>query len=356
MVQNGTHGPRGPFRAPRARAPAPLGAARCLALVAIVSLLSAASARAQDVCEAAARMASEAHGVPLDVMRAITRVETGRGRGEARRGWPWSANADGRSHHFGSLEEALAFAASPEAHRASNVDLGCFQISRRWHGENFANDREMLDPARNALYAARLLAGHHARLGDWTRAAGAYHSRTEIHASRYRKLFAAELAALGPAPDLGPGLAPDLGPVLVASDPGLTPGPAPSGGSLLIDRLPMPSAPIPVRAPARGGGGGVFTRVAGLAPSAAPEPDAEVQLASFEPDAPLDLDAPLDAVEPLVEPRAAREATPLHASARPLVDGAGGGAPGSLVPASSGAGPLTGGGNGPLLNARGWGG
>ena len=49
-------------------------------------------------------------------------------------------------------------------------------------------------------------------------------------------------------------------------------------------------------------------------------------------------------MEPLVEPRAAREPTPLYASASPLLAGAGGGAPGSLVPASSGAGPLLGGG------------
>ena len=360
MFQDGAHGPRGPRRALRSCARALRCAARCLALLAPFGWLAPAQAQAQvqsgadEVCEAAASMAAEAEGVPLEMMRALTRVETGVGRGEARRGWPWSANADGRTYRFDSLEEALAFARGPVAHAASNVDLGCFQISRRWHGEAFADDHEMLDPARNALYAARLLSDHYARLGDWTLAAGAYHSRTEAHAGPYRQMVSAELAALGPVAEVGP-IAPDLGPRLAAG-----------AGSSLVASLPMPSQPIPVRQPARGAGGGVFTRVSGYGsapiPEAGPEAEARVELASFEPDAPIGLDPPLDPAQPSAEPRRAGRAAPLLAAARPLIaspaDGAGaaGGAPGSLVPSSGGGGSLLAGGGVPLLGPRGWGG
>ena len=352
MLQDGARGHRRPPARRRLRA---------LALAGLLAAASAvAPARADDVCEAAAAMAADAHGVPLDVMRAVLRVETGEGRGEARRGWPWSANADGRSYRFADLGAALAFAAGPVARAAGNVDLGCFQISRRWHGDAFEGAREMLDPARNALYAARLLAGHHARTGDWTAAAGAYHSRTEAHAGPYRARVRAELAALGPAPEVVPA------------------APVPEAGTRLASALPTPFAPIPIRAPARSRGG-VFTRAAGLAP------EAEVHAASFAPEPPLAPEEPLAAEPPLesadpLTPRAPLVAQPLRGAARPLLGArgagasllaartpgagpgphaafglggagapaAGGAAPGSLMPASAGATPLFG--------AGGWGG
>ena len=295
------------------------------ALAAAAALLGAAPAQA-DLCEAAALRAADAYGVPSAVMRAVLRVETGAGRGAARRGWPWSANADGRGFRFESLEEAMAFATGPVARAAGNVDLGCFQISRRWHGEAFSGPREMLDPERNALYAARLLRGHHDRLGDWTRAVGAYHSFTEVHAARYRGRFQEELAALDGAP--------------VAED---------------LPRLAA-AAPEPV---ARRRAGPILTRLAGLGPAEiAPAKLATAEILPAEiaatgaarplaPEAPLASHPPLERVEPL-EPRPVLVAAPLEGRARPLLaGGAGGAAAGSLVPASAGARPLFG---------RGWGG
>ena len=47
----------------------------------------------------------------------------------------------------------------------------------------------MIDPWKNATYAARFLAELHQELGDWTRAAGAYHSRTDRYAKRYVRRF-----------------------------------------------------------------------------------------------------------------------------------------------------------------------
>jgi soluble lytic murein transglycosylase-like protein len=47
----------------------------------------------------------------------------------------------------------------------------------------------MFDPDANAAYAARFLSELHAELGDWSRAAGAYHSRTPSFAWKYRARF-----------------------------------------------------------------------------------------------------------------------------------------------------------------------
>lgn len=259
------------------------GVIRRLALAAGLLLAGPAAA---DVCEAAAMRAADAHGVPMRVMRAVLHVETGEGRGEARRGWPWSANADGRSLRFDTLGEAMAFATGPDAAAAGNVDLGCFQISERWHGEAFSGPREMLDPGRNALYAARLLRGHFERLGDWTLAAGAYHSMTEEVASAYRARFRRELGALPEAP------------VRVAA-------------------RTSPARPLA----SQGRAAPLFTQVVGLG-SAPPRPEGARAVK------PLPVHPPLERVPPLV----AR-------APRPLVEG-GAATPGSLVATSSAAGPL----------------
>jgi hypothetical protein len=47
----------------------------------------------------------------------------------------------------------------------------------------------MLNPIKNAEYAADFLASLHTELGSWEAAAGAYHSRTPKYADPYREKF-----------------------------------------------------------------------------------------------------------------------------------------------------------------------
>jgi len=147
------------------------------------------------LCLDAARQAAAETGVPLAVLVAITQTETGRGQGAETAPWPWAANGGGQSHWFDSAAEAAAFARERIAAGAPSFDLGCFQLNYRWHGDAFASVEAMLDPLANAVYAARFLARLHAETGDWSRAAGAYHSRTAANATRYRARFDAFYAA-----------------------------------------------------------------------------------------------------------------------------------------------------------------
>ncbi|MCC6000755.1 MAG: hypothetical protein JJU19_07810, partial [Pararhodobacter sp.] len=154
--------------------------------------------------------------------------------------------------------------------------LGCFQINWRWHGQHFDRPEALLDPLVSARYAARFLAGLYAETGDWTLAAGAYHSRTPHLAQRYRDRFARLRAALAddagaPATARQP-VAPHRAPTTAeTSRPRmarpiryalLSPGaPAPEGASLVPQ-----GAPAPHRAghhPATpAGGGGIATPAA----------------------------------------------------------------------------------------------
>jgi hypothetical protein len=141
------------------------------------------------LCEEAAARASARSGVPLSVLRAIALTETGRTREGAFRPWPWTVNMEGAGKWFDSFEEARAYVAQHHARGARSYDVGCFQINYRWHGQHFASLDQMFDPDANAAYAARFLSELHAEFGDWSRAAGAYHSRTPYFAGKYRTRF-----------------------------------------------------------------------------------------------------------------------------------------------------------------------
>lgn len=153
------------------------------------------------LCDAAARHASRATGVPVSVLQAISLTETGRRRGGTTRPWPWTVNMEGKGHWFPTRDAALAFVDARAAAGARSFDLGCFQLNHRWHGDAFASFTDMFDPEANALYAARFLSTLYDEFGDWTRAAGAYHSRTPELARRYTARFSQYMAALtGAAP------------------------------------------------------------------------------------------------------------------------------------------------------------
>jgi hypothetical protein len=164
---------------------------------ATVSCSAAAFADPSDLCVAAARDAAEQTEVPLDVLLAITLIETGQSRDGEVKPWPWAINAGGDSHWFDTSAEAETHVQDLLERGATNVDLGCFQLNYRWHAQNFASIADMLDPERNATYAARYLMGLQERTGDWGSAAAGYHSSTPEYAERYRLKFDKAYAALG---------------------------------------------------------------------------------------------------------------------------------------------------------------
>lgn len=141
------------------------------------------------VCEWAAITAAQESGVPVDILATLTLTETGRRRGGVVRPWAWSVNAEGAGSWFDDPAEALAFAQDRIDQGRLNLDIGCFQLNYRWHGQHFPSVVEMFDPLENARYAARFVRDLYAETGDWRRAAGAFHSRTPMYAGRYLARF-----------------------------------------------------------------------------------------------------------------------------------------------------------------------
>ena len=154
-----------------------------------------ALARAE-TCDSVARQAALAQDVPVDVMLAVTRLETGRKRNGQFQPWPWTANVAGQGHWFDTAEDLRGFLAQQVRAGRQNFDVGCFQINYRWHGHAFASLQDMVDPHKNALYAARFLRDLYDEKQDWTAAVGAYHSRTPRYAQRYTARFSRIRSAL----------------------------------------------------------------------------------------------------------------------------------------------------------------
>ncbi|MFX0542050.1 transglycosylase SLT domain-containing protein [Roseovarius sp. S4756] len=181
-----------------------LGIPYCSSVISIlISIHSSPSfaVNTSEICDRAAQSASRRTGVPLDVLRAITRSETGRTVAGELQPWPWTVNMEGVGKWFSTRTDALNYVFSNHGKGARSFDVGCFQVNYRWHGQNFNSINHMFDPEENALYAAGFLKRLQDEMGDWSKAAGAYHSRTPAHATGYRARFDEVLASL---PNPGP--------------------------------------------------------------------------------------------------------------------------------------------------------
>ena len=157
------------------------------AVVTLALVVSVTPSAHASICDAAAHRAAQQIGVPLDVMKTITRLETGRGK--AGDPWPWTVNHAGDGSWFQTEDAARSYVFSHVKRGDSNLDIGCFQINYRWHSSEFQSLDDMFDPDLNALYAARFLTELYNEFGTWTEAAGAYHSRTPHFAERYKAKF-----------------------------------------------------------------------------------------------------------------------------------------------------------------------
>jgi Transglycosylase SLT domain len=167
---------------------------------AIVMAAGMAAAKDQDaaLCRNAALGAAERHGIPPAVLLAITLTETGRSVEGQLQPWPWAINHAGDGAWYGTRAEALVAIEDLTAKGLRNFDVGCFQLNHRWHAAGFTSADNMIDPERNADYAARFLLDQYHRVQDWGLAAAAYHSATPVYAARYQARFEAVLASLSP--------------------------------------------------------------------------------------------------------------------------------------------------------------
>ncbi|MGY3439947.1 lytic transglycosylase domain-containing protein [Marinovum sp. KMM 9879] len=125
------------------------------------------------------------HAIPGNLLLAIGLQEAGLMHEGELTVWPWAANANGDGRYFDQPGTAQSWVRVQQSSGTSSIDVGCMQINLRWHPEAFATIEQGFDPAANVDYAARRLAELYAETGDWTEAAGRYHSATETLKTAY---------------------------------------------------------------------------------------------------------------------------------------------------------------------------
>jgi hypothetical protein len=155
-----------------------------------LAFLAASHAHADmaEMCRDQAIIAERSAGIPEGLLLAIGVRESGRFDPQTGRAlpWPWSVNRDGQGKIFATQDEAVAYVAEAQRAGSRSIDVGCFQISLKYHPGAFASLQEAFDPTANAAYAARFLRELYDREGNWETAVADYHSATSWFGEPYR--------------------------------------------------------------------------------------------------------------------------------------------------------------------------
>ncbi len=132
------------------------------------------------LCRSAIAMAEREQGLPVHLLAAIGRVESGRqdGAAGAPHPWPWTINAEGQGAFFDTKAQAVAAVRALQARGVRSIDVGCLQVNLLHHPDAFASLEQAFDPGANAGYAARFLRQLQGQAGAWPKAIAQYHSAT----------------------------------------------------------------------------------------------------------------------------------------------------------------------------------
>lgn len=122
------------------------------------------------------KMQENAQGIPAELLRAVSHVESGRYLGGAMNPWPWTINVEGRGYVFKTKQEAIKAVEKFQHKGAKSIDVGVMQINLKHHPHAFRNLEEAFDPQLNIAYGAKFLKQLFAQHKSWNAAIGHYHS------------------------------------------------------------------------------------------------------------------------------------------------------------------------------------
>ena len=127
--------------------------------------------------------------IPRHLLGAISLAESGRwdANNRVNVAWPWTVTSGGQGRFYDTKAEAMAEVEILMTEGVSNIDVGCMQVNLYYHGGAFETLEEAFDPRTNATYAAAYLKNMYLITGDWTAAAGYYHSQTPSRNGPYKE-------------------------------------------------------------------------------------------------------------------------------------------------------------------------
>ncbi len=132
-------------------------------------------------------MQENAQGVPANLLRAISNVESGRSVAGGVTPWPWTINVEGRGYVFKTKAEAIKAVEKFQRQGAKSIDVGIMQINLHHHPGAFGNLEEAFDPQLNIAYGAKFLKQLYEQHKTWNKAVGYYHSATPKFHNAYKQ-------------------------------------------------------------------------------------------------------------------------------------------------------------------------
>ncbi len=144
-----------------------------------------------DLCFRAAQEISTETDVPIEVLLALGEAAHGQNSHTHLARWPWTVTLQGRSIWFDTENQSQNFIFRHFKSGLRRFDVGCFQVSYRWHGHAFQSIEALFDPKASGRYAAGIIVKLHQKYGDWKEAIAAYRARTTPFARRHAERFAA---------------------------------------------------------------------------------------------------------------------------------------------------------------------
>ena len=141
-----------------------------------------------DVCALSVVRMEEKYALKAHLLETIASVETGVFDYESNKfvSWPWSVNVHGKGYRFATKEEAVQKVKELQAQGIRSIDVGCMQISLKFHGDSFESIEDAFSPEKNVEYSAQFLTKLYNQKGDWQKAAMAYHSKIPSHGQKYK--------------------------------------------------------------------------------------------------------------------------------------------------------------------------
>ena len=139
-------------------------------------------------CARATNLIERQEGVPRQLLRAISKVESGRLHQKKRivMAWPWTVMAEGRGRYLPTKAAAIAEVEGLKARGIRNIDVGCMQVNLLYHPHAFADLNQAFDPVANVAYAASYLKNLKIEEGSWAKAVARYHSADPGRYKQYR--------------------------------------------------------------------------------------------------------------------------------------------------------------------------
>jgi len=140
------------------------------------------------MCARATNRIERQEGIPRQLLRAISKMESGRWHSGKQlvMAWPWTIMAEGQGRYLPTKEAAVAEVEALRQRGVRNIDVGCMQVNLYYHPDAFASLDDAFDPLTNVTYAASYLKTLATQTGSWAKGVAYYHSEDPQRYLAYR--------------------------------------------------------------------------------------------------------------------------------------------------------------------------